>query len=83
MNQWQHYKELELLPDSAPAPKPSRFSIASPFVATWRLLLNALAREQVYAQSTDYLERCWAMNYAEPYLAEAAKPLQKLWMLMD
>lgn len=83
MNQWQHYKELELIPDSAPAPKPSKFNIALPFVATWRSLLNALAREQVYAQSTDYLERCWAMNYAEPYIAESARPLQKLWMLME
>lgn len=36
MNQWQHYKELELIPDAAPAPKPSKFNIALPFVATWR-----------------------------------------------
>ncbi len=47
------------------------------------MLLNALAQEQVYAQSTEYLERCWAMNYPEPDIAESAKPLQKLWMLMD
>lgn len=83
MNQWQHYKELELIPDSAPAPKSSKFNITWPLVATWRSLLNALAREQVYAQSTEYLERCWAMNYAEPYKAESIKQLQKLWMLMD
>ena len=83
MNQWQNYKELELIPDSAPAPKPSKLYITLPLVVSWRSLLNALAREQVYAQSTEYLERCWTMNYAEPYTAEPTKLLQKLWMLMD
>lgn len=83
MNQWQHYKELELIPDSAPEPKFNQFNIALPFVATWRSLLNALVREQVYEQSTEYLERCWAMNYSEPYTAKSAKPLQKLWMLIE
>jgi len=29
MNQWQHYKELELIPDSAPAPKVSKFNIGA------------------------------------------------------
>ena len=83
MNQWHHYKELEQIPDSAPAPKPSNFNIALPIAAAWRVLLNALAREQVYEQRTDYLERCWAMNYYEPYTAESAKSWQKLWLLMD
>ena len=81
--QWHHYKELEQIPNSAPAPKLSKFNIALPFVAAWRTLLNALAREQVYEQRTEYLERCWAMNYYEPYTAESAKPWQKLWLLMD
>lgn len=80
--QWQRYKELELIPNSAPAPQASKLEIALPLVAIWRSLLNALAREQVYEQRTEYLERCWVLNYTEPYTAEA-KPLQKLWMLMD
>ncbi len=83
MNQWQHYKELELIPDSAPAPKVSKFNIALPLVATWRSLLNALAREQVYEQRTEYLERCWALNFSEPYTSESLNSLKKLWMLMD
>lgn len=83
MNHWQHYKELELIPDSAPAPKPSKFNLALPLVTSWRSLLNALAREQVSEQRTEYLERCWAMNYAEPYTTESTRQLQKLWMLMD
>lgn len=83
MKQWQDYKELELIPDSAPAPKRSKFNITLPLVASWRSLLNALAREQVYAQSTEYLERCWAMNYTEPYTEQPTKQLQKLWMLLE
>lgn len=79
---WQTYKALELIPGSAPAPQANKFGPASPFVVIWRSLLNALAREQVYEQRTEYLERCWVLNYTEPYTAEA-KPLQKLWMLMD
>jgi hypothetical protein len=81
--QWQRYKELELIPNAAPAPKPNKFNIALPLVVGWRSLLNALAREQVYEQRTEYLERCWALNYTEPYRTEPAKSLQKLWMLMD
>lgn len=82
MNQWQQYKELELIPASAPAPKSSKFNIALPLVASWRSLLNALAKEQVYEQRTEYLERCWSMDYAEPYQNDSPS-IQKLWMLMD
>lgn len=80
--QWQRYKELELLPDSAPSPQVRKFELVLPLVAAWRSLLNALVREQIYEQRTEYLKRCWALNYAEPYMAKA-KPLQKLWMLME
>lgn len=83
MNQWQDYKQLELIPDSAPVPKHCKFNITLPLATAWRSLLNALAREQVYAQSTEYLERCWVINYAEPYTAQPTKQLQKLWMLME
>lgn len=83
MNQWQYYKELELIPDSAPAPKQGKSNIALPLATAWRSLLNALAREQVYAQSTEYLERCWNTNYTEPYTDQPTKQLQKLWMLME
>jgi len=78
---WQRYKELELVPDSTFAPQ-ARFEIALPFVFIWRSLLNALAREQFYEHRTEYLERCWALSCVEPSAPEA-KPLQKLWLLMD
>ncbi|NEQ27339.1 MAG: hypothetical protein F6K28_51715 [Microcoleus sp. SIO2G3] len=80
--QWQRYKELELIPDSAPAPQQVRFRLGLPLTAAWRSLLNALAREQFYEQRTEYLERCWMLSYEEPYAGES-KSLQKLWMLMD
>lgn len=82
MNQWQNYKQLELIPDSAPAPKPHKFDISLPLVASWRSLLNALAREQVYEQRTEYLERCWSLSYSEPYNNQSPS-LRKLWNLMD
>jgi hypothetical protein len=82
MNRWQNYKQLELLPDSAPAPKSRKLNIAYPLVASWRSLLNALAREQVYEQRTDYLERCWSISYSEPY-TDRSPSLRKLWNLMD
>lgn len=82
-SQWQTYKELELIPADAPAPPASKFQLALPLVVIWRSLLNALAREQVYEQRTEYLERCWALNYDDVYAVKSAKPWQKLWMLMD
>lgn len=82
MNQWENYKKLELIPDSAPAPKPRKLNIAAPLVASWRTLLNALAKEQVYEQRTEYLERCWSISYSEPY-SHQSPSLRKLWNLMD
>lgn len=82
MNRWQNYQELELIPASAPAPKSRKFNVAAPLVASWRSLINALAREQVYEQRTEYLERCWSMDYSEPYKKKSSS-LHKLWLLMD
>ncbi|MBD2092096.1 hypothetical protein H6F67_19800 [Microcoleus sp. FACHB-1515] len=80
--QWQRYRELELIPDSAPAPRQAKFQLGLPLTAAWRSLLNALAREQFYEQRTEYLERCWMLNYEAPYAGES-KALHKLWLLMD
>lgn len=81
-SQWQRYKALELIPESAPAPQTPRFDLTQPIALAWRSLLDALAREQFYEQRTEYLERCWMLNYEEPYAGEA-RSLQKLWKLMD
>ncbi|NJL20138.1 MAG: hypothetical protein HC895_03760 [Leptolyngbyaceae cyanobacterium SM1_3_5] len=79
---WQRYQELELIPPSAPAPRKAKFQLSLPLTTAWRSLLNALAREQFYEQRTEYLERCWQLDYEAPYAGES-KALQKLWMLMD
>lgn len=81
MDRWQNYKELELVPDRAPAPK-AKLHLA-PLVAAWRWLLNSLAREQVYEQRTDYLERCWETDYSEADISSSQTELSKLWKLMD
>ena len=83
--QWQQYKELELVPDSAPEPKsvtPLQFAIL-PIAYLWRSLLNALAREHLYEQRTEYFERCWSADYTEPYTTRQADQFKKLLTLMD
>ncbi|HEY9640610.1 MAG TPA: hypothetical protein V6C57_09000 [Coleofasciculaceae cyanobacterium] len=79
---WQHYKALELVPDSAPAP---HSSLRSDILlgGCWRTLINLLVREHLCEQRTEYLERCWAMNYEEPYTASRADQWHKLWELMN
>ncbi len=83
--QWQHYRELELVPDSAPEPKvrtPLQLA-AFPIAFLWRSLLNALAREHMYEQRTEYFERCWSADYAEPYTTNHNDQFKKLLTLMD
>ncbi|NJR65571.1 MAG: hypothetical protein HC772_10050 [Leptolyngbyaceae cyanobacterium CRU_2_3] len=82
-NQWQRYKSLELIPDSAPEPKLNMRSDLSPLVGFWCTFINLLVREHLCEQRTDYLERCWLMNYEEPYTATSTDQLQKLWELMN
>jgi hypothetical protein len=81
-NQWQHYKELELLPASAPQPRATH-PIASPLSWSWRLLINALVREHLYEQRTEYLDRCWLLDYENPYASEKTAQFQKLMELMN
>ena len=80
--QWQTYKQLELIPDSAPEPKANHFvnGLLSHF---WRSLINALAQEHFHEQRREYFERCWAIDYADPYTTKHADQLKKLLTLMD
>lgn len=80
--QWQAYKELELIPDSAPEPKTNRLNglLLDYF---WRSLINALAQEHFYEQRRDYFERCWAIDYTDPYTTGHADQLKKLLTLMN
>jgi hypothetical protein len=81
--QWQTYKELELIPASAPEPKANRLMNGLLLSSLWRSLINALAQEHFYEQRRDYFERCWAIDYADPYTTKHADQFKKLLSLMD
>ncbi|PSB24585.1 hypothetical protein [Stenomitos frigidus] len=81
--QWETYKGLELIPDSAPEPKVNHFMHGLLLSHLWRSLINALAQEHFYEQRRDYFERCWAIDYADPYTIKHADQLKKLLTLMD
>ncbi len=82
-NQWQFYKDLELIPDSVLEPQASKLAIALPLRQLWRLLIDALARELVYEQQIEYLERCWTVGDSEPFTDVSSNTWQKLWTLMN
>jgi hypothetical protein len=79
---WQYYKTLELVPDSAPAPQ-AKLRSDILLGGFWRTLINLLVREHLCEQRTEYLERCWVLNFEDPYTASSADQLQKLWELMN
>ena len=81
--QWQTYKALELIPDCAPEPQPHHFMHGLLLNHLWRSLINALTQEHFYEQRREYFERCWAIDYADPYTTKQADQLKKLLMLMD
>lgn len=80
--QWQTYKEMELIPDFAPEPKTA---ILNGLLLSylWRLLINTLAQEHFHEQRRDYFERCWAIDYADPYTTKHADQLKKLLTLLN
>uniref|UniRef100_A0A832H2J0 Uncharacterized protein n=1 Tax=Oscillatoriales cyanobacterium SpSt-402 TaxID=2282168 RepID=A0A832H2J0_9CYAN len=81
--QWQRYKELELLPDSVSKSEIPLVHLLFPFIAIWRVLLNALSREHIYENRTEYLERCWVLS--DSYLSHSTyrNTLHQLLVLMD
>ena len=81
--QWQTYKALELIPDSAPEPKANHLMQGLLISHLWRSLINALAQEHVYEQRRDYFERCWAIDYADPYTTKHVDQFKKLLSLLD
>jgi hypothetical protein len=80
-NQWQLYKKLELIPDSASQPMNKQGIITFPLQLAWKVLIDALAKELVYEQQIEYLERCLAQSQSEFYLTN--NTWQKLWSLME
>jgi hypothetical protein len=81
--QWQVYKELELIPASAIEPKVNRLVNTLLLSQLWRSLLNALAQEHFHEQRREYFERCWMIDYADPYTTKHIDQLKKLLTLMD
>jgi hypothetical protein len=80
---WHAYQTLELIPDAAPEPKAHPFVLTSPVSWMWQFLINALVQEHVCEARTDYFERCWSMNYEDPYTSTPQIQLQQLWELMN
>ena len=79
---WQTYQALELLPDSAPEPQRNSLMQALLLSYFWRSLINALTQEHFHEQRRDYFERCWAINYDDPYTTKHADQLKKLLILL-
>ncbi len=82
-SQWSDYQTLELVPESAPSPDPGKFIFLAPLSALWKGLVTALAWEHFYENRTDYLERCWQTDYAEPYAAKPTLRLRQILRLLD
>ncbi|MCU0536720.1 MAG: hypothetical protein MUD14_22765 [Hydrococcus sp. Prado102] len=81
MNQWQLYKQLELIPDSIPKQPTKQPVLTLPLQLAWKVFIDALANELVYEQQVEYLERCLAQSQSESYLTR--KTWRKLWSLME
>jgi hypothetical protein len=80
---WQNYKALELIPDAIPAPPASKPALNLGLSQIWRSLLDELVREHVYEQRTEYLERCWNLNFTEPQKTTQVDQLRQLLALMN
>lgn len=78
--QWQTYKQLELLPDSAPSPRSAVPAVIAGWF--WQKLLDLLMDELVEEQQIEYLDRCWQLTVTEQS-DQQASTLKRLWTLMN
>jgi hypothetical protein len=64
--QWQHYKQLELIPDSVTNPSTHQtvvaMAIASSINWLWQGFIHTISNELSLDQQQDYLEHCWDLN---------------------
>lgn len=81
--QWQAYKQLELIPDSASNPYANSTNFTFGMNKLWRGLLTLLLDELVEEQQVEYLERCWALNKFTQENKSSSDTLQRLWVLMN
>lgn len=82
-NQWQIYKELELIPDFVSEPPTGQPILTLPLRTFWRSLLNLLSEELVYEQQIEHLERCLAGSELSFTNTNNSNTWQQLWTLMN
>lgn len=81
--EWQHYKSLELIPDTVPEPRSHKLAMILPLSLGWRLLINALVREHLSENRTEYLERCWNMSDLKVLISPKVDSLHQFFELMN
>lgn len=81
--QWQAYKQLELIPDSASNPYANSTNFTFGMSRLLRGLVRLLLDELVEEQQVEYLERCWALNEYTEKNKSSTSTLQRLWVLMN
>jgi hypothetical protein len=82
-DQWQVYKQLELIPDAAVRPANRTGYLTSGPSLLWRSLVNLLLDELIKEQRVEYLDRCWSLNALGEEDCSHSHTLQRLWMLMN
>jgi hypothetical protein len=82
--QWQIYKQLELIPEFAQSSYSNSRSFRFGLDLAWRSLISLLVDELVdHEQQVEYLERCWAANEVDLEVPSPTRTLQRLWVLMN
>ncbi len=77
-NKWQIYQELELIPDSIPAPQATEKTLVRPLAEVWRSLINRLTKNLSYQQKIERLEKCLARD-----CVQHPNGWQKLWLFLN
>jgi len=81
-DQWQVYKQLELIPETIPDPRKAGIAFTFGCGWVWKNLLQLAASELIEDQQIKYLQRCWTIN--EPGQIKTSTPgLFRLWLLME
>jgi hypothetical protein len=81
-NQWEAYKQLELVPDAV-APKRDRVTFKFGIDRAWRVLISLLMDELVTEQKVEYLDRCWEANALEVSKRSASQTLKRFLTLIS
>lgn len=82
-SQWQNYKQLELIPNSAKNPYNTSPSFLFGFAIAWRKLISLLMDELVEEQKIEYLERCWFLEQFAEQKESPSKSLQRFLTLLS